>query len=411
MNLTKVRSQNRRVEALGVLLTVLLVAGVVGVAQTAVTPRAFSGAAGQVFLFDNQTEQDFTGLGIVFDQPVSLEKSNIVAFGGNEVTLLDVTGRTVWIDATVVPGGTLQVALTGDTAATAEFQYADWTASSQERNKIIVKRYTQEGYGQWNFDTVDEIFADSFTYRLNGANSGPVGAAGVKKTLSGYQAMFPDFTVFLHEEMAEGEYVAVRVNWGGGAPGINIFQIVDRRIVEALGTWDRLSVLILGGFVPWEAPYEHVWCEASETGVSSSNADEKKAIVRQLFEEVWNQGNLDKADVLIAQDYVHCDPSKPLFRDLDGFKQFIGATRTGFPDIQISIENIVAEGDLVAAAYTASGTHTGDYMGIPQTGNAVEITGVTIFRIGDGKVAEAWWVMDTLRLLQQLGVLPEDLPF
>ena len=119
-------------KGLVVLLLAVLGMGVLGTAQTAVTPRTPEGA----LLFDNQTGMTVTGIHILFEQDVDVHLANIVVIGGGNVTNLDVEGRSVWIDVEVEPNGTLSLGL-GSENASAQIKTAHWYASTEEKNKII----------------------------------------------------------------------------------------------------------------------------------------------------------------------------------------------------------------------------------------------------------------------------------
>ena len=137
------------------------------------------------------------------------------------------------------------------------------------------------------------------------------------------------------------------------------------------------------------------------------SAEENKAVSRRVAEEVFNGGNVDLADELYAPDYVLHDPSLP--EDLhgpEGIKRYAAMTLGAFPDIRVAVEDQVAEGDKVVSRWTATGTHTGDLMGIPPTGRRVDISGVTINRFSGGKIVEDWYQSDDLGMMQQLGVVP-----
>jgi len=135
------------------------------------------------------------------------------------------------------------------------------------------------------------------------------------------------------------------------------------------------------------------------------SAEENKTIV-QRAEELWNTGDLAIADEVYATDFVNHDPGLPDVRDLETYKGFIAATRTGFPDFYVTIEDMIAEGDKVASQWTARGTHQGELIGIPPTGKQATWTGMTIYRFAGSKIVEAWWSRDMLGLLIQLGVVP-----
>ena len=138
-----------------------------------------------------------------------------------------------------------------------------------------------------------------------------------------------------------------------------------------------------------------------------STQEENKAVVRRQLDELFNKGNLDLAEELLAPDFVEHDPAMP--EDLHGieaFKQYVGGYRSAFPDIHIEVEDQVAEGDRVATRWTGTGTHEGELMGIAPTGNRAEVAGMNISRIEGGKIAESWSNYDVMGMMQQLGVTP-----
>jgi len=131
-----------------------------------------------------------------------------------------------------------------------------------------------------------------------------------------------------------------------------------------------------------------------------------KALVRRLFEEVWNQGNLTAIDELFATSYIRYDPAAPEAKGLAGFKHFVTTLRRAFPDIEVALEDVIAEGDKMAARAIWRGTHQGEYLGIAPTGRQVAVMGTVTLRIVHDKFQEGWLNMDTLGLLQQLGAIP-----
>jgi len=131
-----------------------------------------------------------------------------------------------------------------------------------------------------------------------------------------------------------------------------------------------------------------------------------KALVRRLFEEVWNQGNLAAIDELFAPSYIRYDPAAPEAKGLAGFKQFVVLLRTAFPDLHFTVEEVIAEDDKVMTRALLRGTHRGEYLGIAPTGKPVAVMGMVLLRVTQGKFQEGWLMMDTLGLLQQLGVVP-----
>jgi steroid delta-isomerase-like uncharacterized protein len=136
------------------------------------------------------------------------------------------------------------------------------------------------------------------------------------------------------------------------------------------------------------------------------STEENKALVRRFDEEVWGKGNLAVADELLATNFVLHAPPPEVAPDLEGYKQWVSTARTAFPDLQTTIEDMIAEGDKVVTRWTVRGTHKGEIMGIAPTGKQVTMTGISIDRIEGGKIVEEWNEMDMLGMMQQLGAVP-----
>ena len=139
------------------------------------------------------------------------------------------------------------------------------------------------------------------------------------------------------------------------------------------------------------------------------SAEENKALVRRGYEalnELLRTGDATALEQLAAADFVDHNPSPGQGPGLQGVKESFALLRSAFPDAQLSVEDLVAEGDKVAARVTVRGTHRGAFLGLAPTGKAVTQTGIDIVRVAGGKAVERWGSFDELGLLQQLGALP-----
>jgi steroid delta-isomerase-like uncharacterized protein len=137
-------------------------------------------------------------------------------------------------------------------------------------------------------------------------------------------------------------------------------------------------------------------------------SEANKNVVRRLFEEVWNKGNLQVTDELFTPNYAHHDASTPdLGRGPESEKKRAALYRTAFPDLRVTVEDIIAEGETVVARWSCRGTHNGDLNGIAPTGKQVLISGVSIARFTNGKMSEGFVNWDALSLMKQLGVVTE----
>ena len=136
------------------------------------------------------------------------------------------------------------------------------------------------------------------------------------------------------------------------------------------------------------------------------SAEANKAVAREYIEQVWNEHRPDLVEKYMSDDFVHHDA--PGITDRESSKNFVAATLKAFPDYKVSIEQEIAEGDLVVQRSISSGTQTGAFeaLGLPATGKQVSTVGVFIFRIDNGKIAELWGTADAMGMMQQLGVIP-----
>ena len=138
------------------------------------------------------------------------------------------------------------------------------------------------------------------------------------------------------------------------------------------------------------------------------SVEDNKALIREIIEEVWNKGNLAAVDRYFAPDYVDHTPFPGQGPGPEGYRQVVTTIREAFPDLRLTLGDILAEGDKVAFRYTMEGTHQGGFMGIPPTGKPFSVGGMIIARVAEVKALERWANLDTLGLMQQLGVIPSS---
>ncbi len=279
--------------------------------------------------------------------------------------------------------------------------------SLTEANKALVRRYVEGVINKGNFALVDEIFsADTISH-------GPEfpelrGREAKKQYFVSVRRAFPDVHFTVDELIAEGEKVVMRWSdtgthqgefWGIAPTGRKVynsgtstFRIADGLIAEELIQWDSL------GFM-------------KEVGVVQPLGQEErnKAIVMRCGEEIWNKGNLSAIEEFYSHDINHMDPAIPEIRGIEAEKQVVVLLRTAFPDIHLTVVDLITEGDKVVVRWTLRGTHKGDFQGVPATGKPIEVTGTSTNRFANGKIVEAWANWDALGLMRQLGAvtLPE----
>jgi steroid delta-isomerase-like uncharacterized protein len=130
------------------------------------------------------------------------------------------------------------------------------------------------------------------------------------------------------------------------------------------------------------------------------------AIVDRLDTEGFGRGNVDVVDEVVAEDFVDHQAMPGMSPDREGLKTLIRALHQAFPDMQMQIEDRIVAGDKVVERWSCTGTHDGEFMGLPPTHRRIEIRGMDISRLEDGRLVEHWTQVDMLSMLQQLGALP-----
>jgi predicted ester cyclase len=139
-----------------------------------------------------------------------------------------------------------------------------------------------------------------------------------------------------------------------------------------------------------------ILCWKARVGRKRMSVEENKALVRREQEELWNHtGDLDAAEELFVAG------------EAEAAKQEAADFRRGFPDVISTIEDLIAEGDKVVARWRSRATHRGDYMGIAPSGKEVQFTGISVYLIEEGKIAESWTVEDQFGLMRQIGAIRE----
>lgn len=145
-------------------------------------------------------------------------------------------------------------------------------------------------------------------------------------------------------------------------------------------------------------------------GVAAIARGENRALIRRYYEELWNAWNLGVADEIISPEITFRGSLAVTVRGLQGFKEYVLLVRNAFPDFHNTIEEMIAEGDRVAARLTYRATHRGELMGIAPTGREVTYAGAAHFQIRAGKIVAGWVLGDTLGLMRQLGVVSAQGP-
>jgi len=131
-----------------------------------------------------------------------------------------------------------------------------------------------------------------------------------------------------------------------------------------------------------------------------------EAMAQRWYAEVMNQGNEQVIDEICSEDFVDHDPLPGTGADRAGLHDFVKLVRSAFPDLETTVDDIIAEGDRLAVRSTFRGTHEGDFMGIPATGKKVEVSNYDFVRFENDMCVEHWGTIDSAALMEQLGAVP-----
>lgn len=135
-------------------------------------------------------------------------------------------------------------------------------------------------------------------------------------------------------------------------------------------------------------------------------SEQNKAMLREIYNEAFNKGNLSVVDRIVAKEAKDHAAPPGLPGGPEGLKLLVGMFRGAFPDLHVTIHDVMAEGDRVIARYTITGTHKGEFSGLKATGKKVSFGGIDIVRFANGKAVEHWGNQDDLGMLGQLGIHP-----
>jgi predicted ester cyclase len=321
-------------------------------------------------------------------------------------------------------GGIDEVAIYNRDLSAGEIRYlaGERGAPDVEANKEVARRFFEE---MWNLRDLD-IVEDLITADMQGhAPTGEfVGYEGERQTILGTLVGFPDLQITIDDMIAEDNKVALLTSYHGThtgtlmgqipATGTEIamtggilFRFVEGKVAEAWSYADMLGLMqqIGAAAPPRPLPQDYAWVPSSQVTGDPGDPETNKALVMRFIEEVWNQHNLDPINELFHPEIIGNNPSVGylyLPPNRETFTQSIADYLTAYPDINVTTNDIVAEGDKVMAYWTVNATHDGALMGIPPSGNPVTFSGHTMYRIADGLIVETWWAWDTMGMMNQI---------
>jgi steroid delta-isomerase-like uncharacterized protein len=319
--------------------------------------------------------------------------------------------------------------LVSDTAAQGATPTVDCPTTTPDENVTVVRRFFEEGVNGADLSVFDRVAAPNIDY--HGATvSDESGLETLKRVYGEALAGFPGIQYTLLTSVAEGDRVALRYSVSGVHSGDfrglaptgetiswthSAFASVEcGRISEMWAEIDQLDRLQEFGILAAEGPAARMAGAASHpvatpavpadsASCAPQTPQETMAVVDRVRAEVYNAGNFDVMPEIFADGYLHGSANGPDAIGIAEGARRIGGFVTALPDLEWTFDDVIAEGDRVAARWTTRGTHDGDLVGFAPTGKPIEFTGISFFTVRCGKVVEFQTEMDAAGLLEQVG--------
>jgi steroid delta-isomerase-like uncharacterized protein len=251
-----------------------------------------------------------------------------------------------------------------------------------DRNKDVVRRFITEVLSGGELDRIDELLAPNYVNRAFG-----VDLPGFKELLAGLAAAMPERRLDVEELIAEADAVVARFTFEMRDPGgtvttlrgLTYYRLADGRIVED----DPIT-----------------------TPELTQALGPRGATMRRLYELI-SAGDIDGFALHLADDFVEHEELPGLDQSKEGVRQLFHMYRAAFPDLRMEVEDVLVSGDKAIARVRATGTHRGEFIGMPASGRSFDVQVIDIMRFGDdGVVHEHWGLFDSLGMMQQLGAIP-----
>jgi len=293
-----------------------------------------------------------------------------------------------------------------------------------EQNKVIVQRAWDEVINRGDLEAAKELFAGDYIFHSAGGLDMQGLEAGVNKPVTMMRTAFPDLHFTVLEMIAEGDMVAHR--WSGtgtqqgdymgfspsdkkiAMTGIVLSRIVDGKIAEDWSNGDDLGVMQQIGAIPVMERENFTWKENAERTGTPTSPQELRALFDREVRDVWGRADIDVLGEILSPGFVNHDPAYPAVVDFESFKRWVSDWIDRAPDMQLTIENTVAEGDMMAVRWSVKWTDEKGISGFLPTRKVITVTGMDILRGADGKIVERWSGKDVLGVLQQVGIVPKQ---
>ena len=327
----------------------------------------------------------------------------------------------------------LAVGLVGTHGATVFAQDATLSASpatncaagSEEDNLAVAKRWFNDGLNHGNIGVIDEIVSPDVNIDAATFPSGQAPET-IKHIFTSVLTAFPDVQFSIEQSLTDGDYVVLqwtatgtqKADFIGVSPangmrtwsGIHLFRLSCGRIVEVWTEVDGLSQVRLTTPEDTSAAASPEATPGFVIGACQTGSREENTAVAKRWLDVWNTKDVSLYEDLVHPDTVH---HFGVLRDVAGIKDLqasAGQVFSAFPDLAVTMHEVVVDGDFVAIRFTDTGTQTGTFLGVEPTGKGVTWTGINIFRIQCGRVRESWSEVANIDIWRQLGKLDAATP-
>jgi predicted ester cyclase len=300
---------------------------------------------------------------------------------------------------------------------------AECPATTLEENKALATSYWEEVW--WGDQgKIAEIVAPDEVHHW-GIGGDTTGFEEFSRRWDLFFTAFPDLEFTVDLVAAEGDLVTThwtatgthRGEWQGIAPtnrevtwqGINIFRIECGQIVESWGEADHLGLLSQLGAIDIPtlmatpaAPAQAAPSASGATPCAVESAEANVATARRWTEEVYTGKDLAVLDEILDPSAVHHGAAFPDVAGVEAIKEALAGTFAAFPDITLTVDDTIADGDLAVVRWSGTGTNNGPWLGMQPTGKMAHFTGINIYRFACGKIVESWSEMDALGVLREL---------
>jgi predicted ester cyclase len=299
---------------------------------------------------------------------------------------------------------------------------ADCPVTTPEENAEIVTRYWAEAV--WGAQgVIDELVAEDEVHHW-GIGDDTHGLAEFNERWALFNKAFPNLEFSVDLVVVDGNLAATRWTatgtqrgeWQGIAPtdrevtwsGINVFRIDCGKIVESWGEADHIGLRAQLGATDIPAiPAAPVMAAtpvaaAATTPCADDSPEANIAVARRWTDEVWTDKNLDVLDEIASPAIVHHGAAFPDVHGVDALKEAVSRQIAAFPDINLTVDEAIADRDLVVVRWSGTGTNEGEFLGLAPTGREVMLTGINVYRIACGQIVESWSELNGLDLLRQI---------